>query len=273
MKQFAVIGNPVAHSKSPQIHAAFARQCGIELGYQRILADATSFADQVSAFFASGGSGLNVTLPFKEAAFALAEVLGPEAEAAGAVNTLMLDPMGRLRGDNTDGIGLVRDLADNLAIPLAGQRLLVIGAGGAVRGILPALLAAEPRELLLVNRTRSRADVLVERFATSGRLRSGDFADLAGEQFDLLIQGSSAAFSGEGLDLPVGLVAGSSVYDLIYGDKAAPFLRWARACGARLVADGLGMLVEQAAESFYLWHGVRPQTAPVIAQLRQATRV
>lgn len=269
MKQFAVIGNPVAHSRSPQIHAAFAGQFGIELDYRRILAEAADFAARVTTFFAEGGHGLNVTLPFKEAACALADELGPQAEAAGAVNTLSLTGDGRLRGDNTDGIGLVRDLTDNLGIPLLGQRLLVIGAGGAVRGILPALLAAAPGELLLVNRTRSRADALVERFAALGNLRSGDLAELATEQCDLLIQGSSAAFSGEGLALPASLVAGGSVYDLVYGDKAAPFLDWAARCGAQRVADGLGMLVEQAAESFRIWHGVRPQTAPVIAQLRQ----
>lgn len=272
MDRYAVIGNPIAHSKSPQIHAAFARQTGQELSYEALLAPIDSFAQTVADFRAHGGRGLNVTVPFKLEAFALADRHTPRAQAAGAVNTLAFGADGIL-GDNTDGAGLVRDLTANLNFALAGCRILLLGAGGATRGVLLPLLDSRPARLTIANRTVAKADALAALFAA----RAGDtaldacgFDALAGRRFDLVINATAASLADELPPLPPGLYAeGALAYDMMYARAPTRFMRAALADGAARVADGLGMLVEQAAESFTLWRGVRPDSAPVLAELRR----
>ena len=272
--RYAVIGNPVAHSKSPRIHAVFAGLTLQDMTYEAILAPVDGFEPAVRAFIAAGGRGLNVTVPFKLQAYALAQTRSPRAEAAKAVNTLIFSPSG-IHGDNTDGVGLVADLTRNLGVPLAGRRVLLLGAGGAARGVLLPLLEQRPALLRLANRTADKAHALRAEFAARAaacRLEAGGFAELAGQEFDLVINATAASLADEAppLPLPHGLyAAGSLAYDMVYG-RETPFLAAARAQGAARLADGLGMLVEQAAESFFLWRGVRPPTAPVLAQLRSA---
>ena len=267
--RYAVIGNPVAHSKSPQIHAAFARLTFQDMTYEAILAPLDGFAASVRAFAAAGGRGLNVTVPFKLEAHALADTRSPRAEAAQAVNTLIFSE-GGIHGDNTDGVGLVADLTRNLGLDLAGTRILLLGAGGAARGVLLPLLEQRPALLHLANRTADKAAALRAEFASRAggcRLEAGGFGGLAGE-FDLVINATAASLDDEAPPLPAGLYApGSLAYDMVYG-RETPFMAAAWAQGAARQSDGLGMLVEQAAESFFLWRGVRPPTAPVLDQLR-----
>lgn len=269
---YAVFGNPIAHSKSPLIHAAFARQTAQDMVYTALLAPMDGFTETVAAFRAGGGKGANVTVPFKEQAYALAQRHTPRARAAGAVNTLVFEADGIL-GDNTDGVGLVRDLTHNLGLVLAGARILLMGAGGAARGVVLPLLQAEPRSLCIVNRTAARAVELAQVFAEDGRVTGGGYAALTGGQsdlvpFDLVINATAASLAGDLPPLPQGLFAADAwAYDMMYG-RDTPFMAFARAQGAR-VADGLGMLVEQAAEAFQLWRGVRPDTQAVIHLLRQ----
>jgi shikimate dehydrogenase len=269
MDRYAVIGHPVSHSRSPWIHAQFAQQTGQTLRYTTLDAAPGDFVDTVRAFFAGGGRGLNVTVPHKEAACTLAEVLSAAACAAGAVNTLSLDVSGRLCGDNTDGVGLVRDLRVNLGWPLAARRVLLLGAGGAARGVIGPLLAERPSMLCIANRTVARAEALVERLDRPSGLVARGFEALADEApFDLLINATSAGLEGAVPPLPRScLASGASCYDMLYGPGTTAFQGWAEAQGAR-AAQGLGMLVEQAAESFRLWRGVRPDTGPVLARLR-----
>lgn len=287
--RYAVFGNPIAHSKSPEIHAGFARQSAQDLSYEAILAPLDGFTDTVHAFIAAGGRGANVTVPFKEEAFRLATRLTPRAKLAGAVNTLIFAhatggriPVGiveEIIGDNTDGAGLVRDLTVNLGLALAGQRVLLLGAGGAARGALGPLLAAQPATLVLANRTPEKAHALAAQFAMHatahaaehGQLHGSAYPELAGQAFDLVINATSASLGGELPPLPVGVFApGSLAYDMMYGKGDTPFMAFARAQGAARVADGLGMLVEQAAEAFFVWRGVRPDGAPLMARLRAA---
>ena len=260
--RYAVFGHPIAHSKSPQIHAAFARQTGQDMTYEAILAPRDGFADSVAAFIAAGGRGANVTVPFKEDAFRLASRLSPRAERAGAVNTLMF--VDGILGDNTDGAGLVADLTRNLGCALAGKRILLLGAGGAARGVIEPLLGQQPAALVIANRTVSRAQDLAALF---GRGVSACGFDAADTPFDLVINATSASLAGALPPLsPRVFSAATLAYDMMYG-RDTPFLGFARSHGAA-TADGLGMLVEQAAEAFYLWRDVRPDTAPVIASLR-----
>lgn len=269
---YAVIGNPVAHSKSPLIHAAFARETGQEMRYEAILAPEDEFAATVASFRQRGGKGLNVTVPFKLEACRIADRLTERADAAHAVNTLALDYDGIL-GDNTDGMGLVRDIASNLKFTLTSARILLMGAGGAARGVLLPLLQNQPRMLMIANRTRSKADELQQRFSRYGVVMSNDYADLRGQQFDLVINSTSASLKGELPALPPGVFAdGALAYDMMYGTARTPFLKFAQEQGAARLADGLGMLVEQAAESFFVWRGVRPKTAPVIEMLKSHAR-
>ncbi|MEF8750122.1 MAG: shikimate dehydrogenase [Candidatus Accumulibacter propinquus] len=271
--RYGVFGHPVAHSKSPAIHAAFAAQCGHDLSYEAILAPLDGFADSLCAFVAAGGRGANVTVPFKEEACRLATRLTPRAAQAGAVNTLVFDSSGML-GDNTDGAGLLRDLTNNLGCRITGQRLLLLGAGGAARGVVGPLLEARPAALVIANRTAARAADLAERFAGRGPLRACGYPDLAGESFDLVINATSASLGGETPYLPERVFAfGSLAYDMMYGRGETPFLLLARAQGAARLADGLGMLVEQAAEAFRFWRGVLPDSAPVLAMLRAVATV
>lgn len=266
---YAVIGNPIEHSRSPQIHAAFARQTGEDIHYGRLLGDLEGFEADVQGFFSAGGRGLNVTVPFKERAYRLVDELSARAESAGAVNTLIAIP-GGLKGDNTDGTGLVRDLGCNHRFDLAGARILLLGAGGAVRGVLRPLLEASPARLVIANRTASKAVVLAEGAASP--LVSGCGLDaLAGQRFDLIINGTAAGLAAEVPAIPDDCLAGGGwTYDMLYGAEPTAFVAWGKAHGAARALDGLGMLVEQAAESFHLWRGVYPDTAPVIAELRGA---
>jgi shikimate dehydrogenase len=271
--RYAVIGNPVAHSKSPLIHAEFARQTGQDMQYGRLLAPLDGFRATVEAFRREGGRGLNVTLPFKLEAFALADRRSQRALDAEAANTLKFDA-DSIFGDNTDGIGLLRDLEVNLRFPLAGRRILLMGAGGAAQGTLGPLIAARPALLTIANRTLDKAQRLVARFSASAsasgtRLQASGYEALAGRGFDLVINATSASLQGALPELPGGGFAiGSLAYDMMYGNGLTPFLQRAQGLGAARLADGIGMLVEQAAESFLIWRGVRPHTAPVIAQLK-----
>ena len=268
--QYCVIGNPIGHSKSPLIHAAFARQTGEDMAYTTLLAPRDGFADGVRAFVAAGGRGANVTLPFKEEAFAFVDRRTPRAELAGAVNTLVFSDNGSL-GDNTDGAGMMRDITVNLGFAVAGKRVLLLGAGGASRGVVGPLLEANPAALVIANRTAAKALALAECFASLGSVSGVGFSELTGKAFDLVINATSASIDGESLPLPNGLFAsGSLAYEMMYGRGETPFLRFARSEGASRLADGLGMLVEQAAEAFFVWRGVRPDGAPVMAMLRGA---
>ncbi len=265
--RYAVIGNPIEHSRSPQIHAAFAEQTGEDIRYERILGDLKGFENDVAAFLASGGRGLNVTVPFKERAFALAISLSERAAAAGAVNTLIaLD--GGVRGDNTDGVGLVRDLACNHRFDLRGARVLLLGAGGAVRGVLFPLLDERPGRLVIANRTPAKARALADTVAKGAVLGCG-LDELAGQRFDLIINGTAAGLEAKVPEIPDDCLAqGGWTYDMLYGPEPTAFVAWGRDHGAARALDGLGMLVEQAAESFRLWRGVQPDTGPVIESLR-----
>jgi shikimate dehydrogenase len=268
--RYAVIGNPIAHSKSPLIHAAFARQTGQDIAYGRILGSREDFGGDVQRFVAEGGKGLNVTVPFKEEAFALADTRSERAQAAGAVNTLLVLDGGQLRGDNTDGVGLVRDLCCNHRFMLAGARVLLLGAGGASRGVLRPLLAERPAALVIGNRTAEKAVELAATAAGLGPVEGCGLPALAGRRFDLVINGTAAGLKGELPAIPDDcLAAGGWVYDMLYGAEPTAFVRWGLARGAARALDGLGMLVEQAAESFFLWRGASPDTAPVIEALRR----
>lgn len=267
--RYAVMGNPIAHSKSPRIHTLFAQQTGQRLRYEAILVPEGSFARAVAEFQHAGGRGLNVTVPFKQEAWQLVDQRSPRAEPAGAVNTIRFEPDGSRYGDNTDGLGLVRDLTINHGVTIAGATVLVLGAGGAVRGILGPLLEQGPTRLVVANRTVSRALDLEQAFRDQGPVHGSGFAELAGSRFDLVINATAASLEDEVPPLPDDVLAsGACAYDLMYSDQPTAFVRWGRDHGAAQTADGLGMLVEQAAESFYIWRGVRPETAPVIAALR-----
>ena len=267
--RYAVFGHPIAHSKSPRIHTLFAQQTGQDLRYEAILAPLDGFLQKISENATLGLKGANVTVPFKEEAFRLASRRTARAERAGAVNTITVSADMSMLGDNTDGAGLVRDLVHNCKVPLMGKRILVLGAGGAVRGVLAPLLAESPASLDIANRTAEKAEALAQQFSDLGPVRGSSLAALSGKNFDLVINGTSASLSGERPDLPTGIFAPeSTAYDMMYGKGETPFLAFAREQGAVTRLDGLGMLVEQAAEAFSLWRGVRPDTAPVLALLR-----
>ena len=269
MDKYAVIGNPVAHSKSPQIHAAFAQATGQDMSYERLLAPVGGFAAVVEAFVRDGGRGLNVTVPFKLDAFAVAHKASDRAQAAGACNTLKRECDGWY-ADNTDGAGIVRDLTHNHDVRLTGCDLLVLGAGGAARGILMPVLAERPRSITICNRTMAKAEALALRFGGRGPIAAVASPALVGRDFDVVINATSAGLAGDvTLPWPAGLFRPHAfAYDMIYADAPTTFLRWANAQGVQRAADGLGMLIEQAAESFYLWRGVWPDTAPVFSLLR-----
>lgn len=267
---YAVMGNPVSHSKSPRIHALFAEQTGQRIQYTAIQVDPGGFEQAVRNFVANGGRGLNVTVPFKTNAWELVDTRTPRAELAGAVNTIVVQAEGLLHGDNTDGVGLVSDIVQNQGGLIADKEVLLLGAGGAARGVLAPLLEQQPRNLVIANRSADRAVGLAQSFSHLGSVIGCGFNDFADRQFDLVINATSASLQGELPPLPDNLLAaGAWCYDMMYGARATPFMQWASHHGAGKVLDGLGMLVEQAAQSFFLWQGVRPRTAPVIAALRQ----
>ncbi len=267
--KYAVFGNPIKQSKSPVIHSAFATQCSQSIQYRAVRVELDGFEQAARKFFEGGGRGLNVTVPFKQDAFRLADRLSERARRAGAVNTLSLADDGAIEGDNTDGVGIVRDMIANLGWVIQGQRVLIVGAGGAVRGVLEPLLRERPREVLIVNRTAEKAVALMQEFADLAPMQGGGL-DLVGErQFDLVINASSAGLAGDAPELPSTLLTERSCcYDMIYGAEPTPFMRWAAHHAAWAVSDGLGMLVEQAAESFFIWRHLRPETRPVINQIR-----
>ncbi len=267
--RYAVIGNPIAHSKSPEIHAQFALQTRQDLRYERMLAPLDGFLATVKDFISQGGRGANVTVPFKLEAHALATVLTERARAAGAVNTLKFED-GAIEGDNTDGVGLVNDIVKNAGCPIAGKKVLLLGAGGAARGVVLPVLMEKPAELVIANRTQSKALELVRQFSEmGGNFLVSDFAALTAS-FDIVINATSASLDA---DMPAisGAVFGNHTlaYDMMYGKQPTVFMQFAARHGAA-ARDGLGMLVEQAAESFLFWRGVRPDTAPVLNRLRDS---
>ena len=265
---YAVFGNPIAHSKSPDIHARFAAASAQDMRYEARLAPVDGFAAALAEFVAAGGRGANVTVPFKEDAFRLSTRLSERAQRAGAVNTLVFSGA-EIYGDNTDGAGLVRDIESNAGVPLAGKRVLLLGAGGASRGVIAPVLAAKPASLFIANRSAEKAVALAAEFSGLAPVLGGSFAETAAKSFDVVINATSASLSGESLPLPPGLfAAGSLAYDMMYGKGETPFLKLAREQGAARCVDGLGMLVEQAAEAFFVWRDVRPETGMVLADLR-----
>ena len=267
--RYAVIGNPVAHSKSPQIHALFAQQTHQPLVYTANLVALDQLEHALQTFAESGGKGLNITVPFKHAAWQWVTQRSPRAERAGAVNTILFRPDGTSYGDNTDGIGLVRDLKHNHGVTIRGQRVLLLGAGGAARGVLMSLLEEQPAHLVIVNRTADKAVALAKDLTDVGTVTGCAYQDLDAESFDIIINGTSASLKGEVPALPASAIAKECLcYDMMYGATPTTFMQWAQQHGAQRTLDGLGMLVEQAAESFFIWRGVRPETVSVISAIR-----
>ncbi|HHB92280.1 MAG TPA: shikimate dehydrogenase [Thioploca sp.] len=268
--QYAVMGNPIKHSKSPLIHTLFAEQTNQLISYKTILVEIqeNSFLNAVQKFQQAGGKGLNITVPFKEIACQLVTNLSERAKLAGAVNTIWFDEQGIYHGDNTDGIGLIRDLTKNHC-PVQDKKILILGAGGAVRGILKPLLTANPANCIIANRTLSKAEKLAEIFSHLGNINASSYANLTGQSYDLIINGTSASLQGEIPPLADGLISKDGwCYDMMYANSATPFMQWAKNQGAINILDGLGMLVEQAAESFYIWRKVKPDTTKIIQQLK-----
>ncbi|WP_417527759.1 shikimate dehydrogenase [Marinomonas shanghaiensis] len=264
MDQYAVVGNPIAHSKSPRIHAYFAQQTEQNLMYSTLLGDLAEFENQVRDFFEKGGKGLNITVPFKERAYAMCDILSQRAKQAGAVNTLMMGKNGDLFGDNTDGVGMVRDIIHNHGQNLKDKSVLILGAGGAVRGVLEPVLAENPESVTIANRTVEKAQALADQFDCL----ASSFEALDGP-FDIIINGTSASMTGSLPPLKDTLVSDCTwCYDMMYGKDRTVFLQWAHERGAD-GADGLGMLVGQAAEAFYLWRQIRPETASLVEEMRK----
>jgi len=270
--RYAVVGNPVAHSLSPKIHAEFARQTGQQLSYQAIELPRDGFASGIADLQRQGFRGLNVTVPFKREAWELCDSLSDRAETAGAVNTLMLQADGSIHGDNTDGVGLVRDLVHNLEIEIEGQDVLLLGAGGAARGVLEPLLARSPARLTIANRSLDRAIALAGDFTSFGKIEVVAYTQLSNEKFQLIINATAAGLSQQLPPIPASLLNPAGVcYDMMYNlDKATNFVEWSASRGVEKSFDGLGMLVEQAAEAFFLWRGLRPDTRKLMSMLRAA---
>ena len=268
--RYAVFGNPIEHSKSPFIHARFAEQTGQQLIYTAELVELEGFNEAVKHFADNNGKGLNITVPFKQQAWQLATRRSERAERAGAVNTLVINAAGDYYGDNTDGIGLTRDLMKNHRLQLTDKNILIVGAGGAVRGVIEPLLACKPASLTIANRTREKALQLAEDFSDLGTIRGCGLDEFGTDSYELIINATSASLSGELPELPATLIDENTFcYDMMYASEPTPFMRWAKTHGAKQVVDGKGMLVEQAAESFRLWRGCEPDTAPVIEALRK----
>ena len=269
VKNYAVYGNPVSHSKSPLIHQLFAEQFGIQLHYRAIEVPPAGLADYIHAFGAESGRGLNITVPFKQEAARLCATLSHRAASANSVNTIRFDGRGNIHGDTTDGVGLINDLRLNRQIELGGRKILVLGAGGTVGALLEPLCGQRPGAIFIANRTVSRARELARRFSNPIDIKAGSYAELSDKKFDLIINATSLSLAGRVAPLPSGILrAGACCYDLMYATRPTAFMRWALAQGADNIADGLGMLVEQAAVGFHLWHGVKPETGPVIQALR-----
>jgi shikimate dehydrogenase len=268
---YAVVGNPVGHSLSPRIHGSFAEQTGQNISYRAIEIPLGSFTNYIRDLQQQGTCGLNVTVPFKREAWELCDRLSARAEDAGAVNTLSLQPDGNIVGENTDGVGLVRDLMDNLHLEIKQKKILVLGAGGAVRGVLGPILAQSPEILAIANRSQHKAVALAQDFSDHGNIQAVGYEELGSEKFDLIINGTAAGLSNQVPAIPETLLHGDTVcYDMVYNIKAATaFVDWSLRGGALHAFDGLGMLVEQAAEAFLVWRGVRPGTTELIQSLRE----
>lgn len=267
MDQYAVVGNPITHSKSPSIHKMFAQQTGQELEYHALLFPEDKFVESLKSLSDQGFKGVNVTVPFKEDAFKIVDEMSGRAHRAGAVNTLVIHS-DKVQGDNTDGDGLVTDLTVNLSQDLKDKRILLLGAGGACRGVMEPILQQRPADVVIANRTVSKAENLADLFSDIGAVQGCGFEEVKGA-FDLVINGTSASLSGQLPPIPGSVFAsGGAAYDMMYGAVPTVFLQWAKEQGCQQCFDGLGMLVEQAAESFYIWRGVRPKTQSVIAELR-----
>ena len=268
-EDYAVMGNPISHSKSPSIHTLFAEQTQQSISYTAINVDLEGFKQAVGNFSAAGGKGLNITVPFKQEAWALVTERSERAERAGAVNTIKIEN-DKLYGDNTDGVGLVNDLTINHSIELKGKNILLMGAGGAARGVLIPLLKQNPSFLFIANRTPDKAKDLALDFSDAGNIEGGGYEHLPDKKFDIVINATSASLKGDLPPLPDTLLNdNASCYDMMYGAKPTPFMIWATEHNAVKVLDGLGMLVEQAAESFYIWRNVKPETKTVIEKLRK----
>lgn len=268
--KYAVFGNPIKHSKSPQIHRMFAEQTRQQLSYRAHKVDVGKFADAAKSFFDNGGKGLNITVPFKMDAYNFADELSDRARLAGAVNTLALQDDGKIYGDNTDGAGLVRDICENLAWEVTDKRVLLLGAGGAIRGVLEPLMKLNPSQVLIANRTVEKAQKLARDFSEFGNVGACSFEALNANQYDLIINGTSASLAGELPPLPSDALTNEGCcYDMMYSAAPTPFMRWGAENAAWAVSDGLGMLVEQAAESFCIWRGTRPTTRGVIDAIRE----
>lgn len=266
---YAVFGNPIKHSKSPQIHSLFASQTGIKLDYQAIEVPADRFDEYVDLFASQGGLGLNITVPFKEQAHSFCTVLTERANLCGSVNTIRFDEQLHSHGDTTDGRGFINDLRDNHQINIKEKAVLILGAGGSVRAILEPICEQQPSQILIANRTVSRAEELADKFSEFGNIAACSYADLSQQPFDLIVNGTSLSLMGELPAIPESVINKTTCcYDLMYSDTGTVFMQWATEQGAAKVVDGLGMLVEQAAESFLIWHGVKPDTASVIKALR-----
>lgn len=264
MNQYGIMGHPIQHSWSPRIHQLFAKQAQLTLSYQPILVPLEGFAQALDSFQAQGGKGLNITLPFKQQAYQSVDFLSERAKWAKAVNTIRFNSDGSRFGDNTDGIGLIRDVIQHHAFSMMGKRVLILGAGGAVRGILNPVLQESPELLIITNRTESNAQALVTEFSQYSCLKACSLQAIAKFQFDLIINGTRASLDGNSIDLPGDILSDQAYcYDMVYGKGKTPFMIWAEKNHAAIVSDGLGMLIEQAAESFYIWHGIRPDTEVV----------
>jgi len=271
---YAVFGHPISHSKSPRIHSLFAEQTSQTLRYDAHDVPAEAFNTRVDAFFGNGGKGLNCTVPLKELAWQYADILSDHARLSKAVNTLVKQSDGSIYGDNTDGVGLVNDLTLNHQIELSGRRILILGAGGATRGILPTILEHAPAQITIANRTVSKAHAIAQEFESIGDLAASDYTELDCQQFDLIINATSASLSGQLPPLAEHLLSDNGCcYDLAYGNQPTAFVLWGAARNARMSLDGLGMLVEQAAEAFKLWRGIRPETASVIELLNNERKL
>ena len=269
MDQYRVFGNPIKQSRSPFIHQAFAEITKQKLNYQSELADLDGFSRAITEFITQGGKGANVTAPFKEQALEISDVLSERARLAGAVNTLSFKN-GKIVGDNTDGEGLVQDLLRN-KVQLKNSRILLLGAGGASKGIILPLLAQKPTSIVIANRTVSKAEALIEHFNNNNKLNACGFEQTAGKIYDVIINATSASLTGKIPPISASIIANNTVcYDMVYGKELTPFLVWSKAQGAAKVIDGLGMLVGQAAESFRIWHGIKPDVETVIYQLKQS---
>ncbi|MBT3752611.1 MAG: shikimate dehydrogenase [Thiotrichales bacterium] len=269
MDHYLVVGNPIEHSRSPQIHAMFAEQTDEQLEYDKQQIEEGHFREVMQEFKQRGVRGINVTVPYKHEAWEFVDERSPDAELAGAVNTIEFNQDGSSYGGNTDGSGLLRDLTVNQNFSLANQRILILGAGGAVRGILAPLLSAKPKNIVIANRTAERAEKLADIFIELGAVEGGGYEALNGQQFDLIINATSASLQGKLPPLPLDILAADGIcYDLMYATEPTPFMQWGEEHGAAKVSDGLGMLVEQAADAFKLWRGIRPETEKVIATLR-----